>query len=144
MILGVALAAWNQHATAQDAKPTASPSSVEPRRVKVLFLGDNGHHVPLERCRDVASTMGIRGIDLVYTDDLNDLNAANLNRYDVLAGAGEGAARLRGGRARLCADSLRVVLLPQFSEDHGPDRGAVQEPWDGRVQGDDRAAGQSD
>jgi putative membrane-bound dehydrogenase-like protein len=64
---------------ANDGKP-----SVEPRRVKVLFLGDNGHHVPLERCRDVASTLGIRGIDLVYTDDLNDLNLTTLNRYDVL------------------------------------------------------------
>lgn len=83
LILAAALAAWNRHATAQDAKPTASLSA-ESRRVKVLFLGDNGHHVPIERCRDVASTMGIRGIDLVYTDDLDDLNTTNLNRYDVL------------------------------------------------------------
>jgi type 1 glutamine amidotransferase len=55
-----------------------------PRRVHVLFLGDNGHHTPLERCRDVASIMGQRGIDLVYTDDLNDLNPQTLGRYDVL------------------------------------------------------------
>jgi putative membrane-bound dehydrogenase-like protein len=55
-----------------------------PRRVQVLFLGDNGHHVPLERCRDVASVMGQRGIDLIYTDDINDLNPQTLGRYDVL------------------------------------------------------------
>ena len=55
-----------------------------PRRVKVLFLGDNGHHVPLERCRDVYTVLGIRGIDLTYTDDLNDLNPQTLGRYDVL------------------------------------------------------------
>lgn len=72
-------------AGADDAKPAdTGHSATAPRRVKVLFLGDNGHHVPLERCRDVASTMAIRGIDLVYTDDLDDLNAQNLNRYDVL------------------------------------------------------------
>ena len=61
----------------------ASGDSIS-RRVKVLFLGDNGHHVPLERCRDAYSVLGKRGIDLTYTDDLNDLNPATLNRYDVL------------------------------------------------------------
>jgi putative membrane-bound dehydrogenase-like protein len=55
-----------------------------PRRVKVLFLGDNGHHVPLERCRDAYSALGERGIDLVYTDNLADLNPQTLNHYDVL------------------------------------------------------------
>jgi len=65
----------------QDVPADSTPA---PRRVKVLFLGDNGHHVPLERCRDVYSVMGIRGIDFTYTDDLNDLNPDTLGRYDVL------------------------------------------------------------
>ena len=72
---------WMSIAGADDTAPSQSPA---PRRVKVLFLGDNGHHVPLERCRDVYSAMGERGIDFVYTDNLNDLNPKTLNHYDVL------------------------------------------------------------
>ena len=55
-----------------------------PRRVKVLFLGDNGHHRPLERCRQIFSELGRRGVDLTYTDRVSDLNDATLNRYDCL------------------------------------------------------------
>ncbi len=55
-----------------------------PRRVKVLFLGDQGHHVPLERCRQLYSLMARRGIDFTYTEDLSDLNPDTLNRYDEL------------------------------------------------------------
>jgi putative membrane-bound dehydrogenase-like protein len=85
LILAATLAGWARFARgADEAKPANAMPSPEPRRLKVLFLGDDDHHVPLERCRDVASTLGIRGIDLVYTDDLNDLNTQNLNRYDVL------------------------------------------------------------
>ncbi|HSU68935.1 MAG TPA: PVC-type heme-binding CxxCH protein [Tepidisphaeraceae bacterium] len=83
MLLTAGLLGWMRFAGADDAKP-AEAAAVAPRRVKVLFLGDNGHHVPLERCRDAMSEMGKRGVDLVYTDDLNDLNTPNLNRYDVL------------------------------------------------------------
>ena len=82
VVLAVGLLAGLRMAGADSAKP-AEPTSA-PRRVKVLFLGDNGHHVPLERCRDVMSEMGKRGVDMVYTDDLSDLNTQNLNRYDVL------------------------------------------------------------
>lgn len=62
----------------------ARGDEVAPRRVKVLFLGDDGHHQPLERCRDVYTEMAIRGIDLTYTDNLDDLNPRTLGRYDVL------------------------------------------------------------
>ena len=55
-----------------------------PRRVKVLFLGDNGHHRPLERCRQIVSELGRRGVDLTYTDRIADLTAEKLNRYDCL------------------------------------------------------------
>ena len=53
------------------AKPQ-SAAAQGPRRVKVLFLGDNGHHLPLERCRQVFSTLARDGIDLTYTDRLDD------------------------------------------------------------------------
>ena len=43
-----------------------------PRRVKVLFLGDHGHHDPLLRLRQVYSHMGQAGIDFTYTDRVSD------------------------------------------------------------------------
>ena len=66
-------------------KPSrAADTPAAPRRVKVLFLGDNGHHRPLDRCRQVFSALGMRGLDLTYTDDLSDLNPQTLGRYDCL------------------------------------------------------------
>ncbi|HZL35005.1 MAG TPA: PVC-type heme-binding CxxCH protein [Tepidisphaeraceae bacterium] len=52
--------------------------------VKVLFLGDNGHHVPLVRCRQVYSELARQNIDITYTDNLADLNPQTLGRYDTL------------------------------------------------------------
>ena len=54
------------------------------RRVKVLFLGDNGHHDPMERCRQVYSVLAVHGVDLTYTDRVEDLNPATLGGYDVV------------------------------------------------------------
>ncbi|HSZ57570.1 MAG TPA: PVC-type heme-binding CxxCH protein [Tepidisphaeraceae bacterium] len=79
VVLSVGAVVWARSGQdAHEAKPAG------PRRVKVLFLGDNGHHEPLERCRDVYSVLGKRGIDITYTDDLGDLNSDTLGRYDVL------------------------------------------------------------
>ena len=65
---------------------TAEPSSgaAGGRRLKVLFLGDNNHHRPLDRCRQVFADLARRGIDLTYTDDVNDLNPQKLSGYDSL------------------------------------------------------------
>ncbi|MDB5295463.1 MAG: putative rane-bound dehydrogenase, partial [Phycisphaerales bacterium] len=59
--------------------------SAAPRRVKVLFLGDDGHHKPLDRFRQVADAMTRRGVDLTYVDDLGQITPENLKRFDVLA-----------------------------------------------------------
>src|SRR5687768_1890163 len=72
------LLAFNQ----ADRQP--SNTSPFPRRLKVLFLGDNNHHQPLERLRQVHSHFSRRGIDFTYTDRLADINPTNLNRYDAL------------------------------------------------------------
>src|SRR5688500_5603216 len=53
-------------------------------RIKVLFLGDNGHHRPIERAAELIPPLARAGIDVAYTDDLADLNADNLDRYDCL------------------------------------------------------------
>ena len=66
------------------AAANAEPVAAAPRRVKVLFLGDHGHHEPLLRLRQLYSPMGIRGIDFTYTDRMTDLNPETLSRYDVL------------------------------------------------------------
>jgi hypothetical protein len=53
--------------------------------IKVLFLGDQGHHVPAERFAQLEPVLAPRGIELVYTERLEDLTPANLATYDVLA-----------------------------------------------------------
>jgi hypothetical protein len=64
----------------------APPADVKPsgRRVKVLFLGDDGPHKPLDRARQVHSSMARRGVDLVYTDRISDLNERTLAPYDAV------------------------------------------------------------
>jgi putative membrane-bound dehydrogenase-like protein len=79
VLLAVALT-WQSHSHAA----AAQDASDAPRRVKILFLGDNGHHRPLDRCRQVFSSLASRGIDLTYTDDLADLNPTTLAGYDCL------------------------------------------------------------
>src|SRR5262249_6169056 len=62
---------------------TAVAGSAEPR-LRLLFLGDKGHHRPADRFRQIAPVLKKRGIDLVYTEDLADLNAKTLAGYDGL------------------------------------------------------------
>jgi hypothetical protein len=60
-------------------------NAAEPPPAKLLFLGDNGHHQPATRFKILAPVLKARGIELVYTDKLEDLNAENLAKYDGLA-----------------------------------------------------------
>jgi putative membrane-bound dehydrogenase-like protein len=62
----------------------ASPAPEAPSRVKILFLGDKGHHQPAKRAAEILPPLAKAGIDLAYTDDLADLNPSNLARYDAL------------------------------------------------------------
>src|SRR5262245_53534497 len=52
--------------------------------IKVLFLGDNGHHRPAERFRQLQPVLAKRGIDLTYTDKVEALNPQLLAGYDAL------------------------------------------------------------
>jgi uncharacterized protein len=56
----------------------------EGRRIEILFLGDKGHHHPEERAHDLTEALGPRGINLTYTENLDDLNPAYLGQYDGL------------------------------------------------------------
>ena len=54
------------------------------RRLEILFLGDNGHHRPIERVPSIMAALGDKGVNFTYTDKLEDINSANLNKYDAL------------------------------------------------------------
>lgn len=52
--------------------------------IRVLFLGDEGHHRPRERHEQLAPVLKARGVELTYTDELTDLSAKTLDGYDAL------------------------------------------------------------
>jgi uncharacterized protein len=53
--------------------------------LKVLFLGDNGHHRPADRFAQLQPVLALRGIELVYSDKVSDLDSKVLAAYDALA-----------------------------------------------------------
>jgi uncharacterized protein len=59
-------------------------SRAQGRRIEVLFLGDNGHHKPIERVPSLMAALGPKGVNITYTDVLADINSANLAKYDAL------------------------------------------------------------
>jgi hypothetical protein len=67
------------------ALPAAAPAQAPAGgRVQVLFLGDEGHHRPYERAKEILPVLAYNGIDLFYTDDPDDLDPAVLDRYHAL------------------------------------------------------------
>jgi uncharacterized protein len=52
--------------------------------LKLLFMGDNGHHRPSERFHELAPVLEARGIELKYTDRMEDLTAETLAGFDGL------------------------------------------------------------
>ncbi|MCC7011473.1 MAG: ThuA domain-containing protein [Planctomycetes bacterium] len=63
--------------------PSAGQHSAD-ATLRVLFLGDHGHHEPALRAQQVLADMRRRGVDLDYTATLESLTLANLQRYDAL------------------------------------------------------------
>jgi putative membrane-bound dehydrogenase-like protein len=64
--------------------PAVTDRAAEPGPIKLLFLGDNGHHRPAERFRQLQPVLARRGIDLTYTDTVGALNPKTLAAYDGL------------------------------------------------------------
>jgi putative membrane-bound dehydrogenase-like protein len=56
----------------------------ETKTIKLLFLGDNGHHRPEDRFRQLQPVLARRGIDMTYTDRVDALDPKTLDRYDGL------------------------------------------------------------
>jgi uncharacterized protein len=71
-----------QNAGAKQA--TVAKTDTKPRRIEILFLGDNGHHKPAERVPQLMAALGNKGINITYTDKLADINTENLAKYDGL------------------------------------------------------------
>jgi hypothetical protein len=60
--------------------------AVEPGRVSVLLLSDTtGHHRPEVFAQVLTPSLKASGIDVTFTRDIKDINAANLAKYDCLA-----------------------------------------------------------
>ena len=59
-------------------------SSAESRRLDVLFLGDDGHHDPIERYRVLKQALGPQGYNLTFIEDLTQVTRENLDLYDAL------------------------------------------------------------
>ena len=55
-----------------------------PKPLKVLFLGDTGHHRPADRYRQLEPAFAARGIELTYTDKSDALSDKTLTGYDAL------------------------------------------------------------
>src|SRR5436190_19777463 len=52
--------------------------------LKLLFLGDNGHHQPAARFAQLQPVLKERGIELTYSDKVEDLNPETLGKYNGL------------------------------------------------------------
>jgi putative membrane-bound dehydrogenase-like protein len=81
-LLGCAAQPSSQNATVKSA--SSKKESERGRRLEILFLGDNGHHKPAERVPQIMAALGPKGFNFTYTDNLTDLNAETLNKYDAL------------------------------------------------------------
>lgn len=64
--------------------PMMAQEKEKTKPIKILFLGDNGHHRPALRFRQLYPVMLKRGIDITYTDKVTALDPKVLNSYDGL------------------------------------------------------------
>ena len=64
--------------------PCATIFAQDAAPVRLLFLGDRGHHRPAERVAQLKPVLERRGIAVTYTETLDDLNPKTLAGYDCL------------------------------------------------------------
>ena len=66
-------------------KQSTSAETTTPRRLEVLFLGENTPHHAIDLVPTLMASMGSRGINFTYTDKTTDLDPQTLAKYDALA-----------------------------------------------------------
>lgn len=117
----------------------AADETSEPR-LRLDFLGDNGHHEPARRAAELLPVLAERGIDVRYSDNLDDvLSPENLKQLDGLIvyanideiSDSQAQALLKfvqsgGGFIPL---HCTVLLLPQQCRCRGLDRRPVPTSW---------------
>jgi uncharacterized protein len=52
--------------------------------IKIVFLGDQGHHRPADFAGRITPALKARGVDIEYTEDINVLSDARLQGFDGL------------------------------------------------------------
>ncbi len=62
----------------------AAAAHLAAQDLNVLFLGDRGHHEPRARFILLEPAMSAAGIKLTYTENMQDLNSENLEKYEAL------------------------------------------------------------
>jgi uncharacterized protein len=80
----------------------AAPDQEYRDKLHVLFLGDDGHHQPLNRLKQVIEYFTSRGIYIHYTEQQDEINFSNLKHFDVLM--------LYGNRSGLSKDQEAALL----------------------------------
>ncbi len=79
LLLALSVTPLGRGAMEERAAPNPSQTPL-----RVLFLGDRGHHRPADRAAQLKPVLAGRGIDVTYTENASDLNRENLRKYDVL------------------------------------------------------------
>lgn len=64
--------------------PSRAIAEDRPPTLKILFLGDRGHHHPADRFRQLQPVLAQRGIELTYSEDPAQLTPSGLANYDGL------------------------------------------------------------
>ena len=80
LLLGLTSASF-AHSADQPGAAGANPSR---STLRVLFLGDRGHHRPADRAAQLKPVLAGRGIEVTYSEKMSDLNRETLGRYDAL------------------------------------------------------------
>ena len=62
----------------------AVTTSARAADLSLLFMGDNGHHRPEARFQELAPALADRGVELKYTDRMEDLTPERLAKFDGL------------------------------------------------------------
>ncbi len=62
-------------------QPTAM---AQEKAIRLMFLGDKGHHKPADRAAQLIPVLQARGIEVTYSEKMSDLSLENLRKYDGL------------------------------------------------------------
>lgn len=122
--------------------------------IKVLFLGDQGHHRPADLYRVLGPSLKSYGIEVTYSEDVaTSLSTKRLAEFDALmiyANIDQLGAEQEKSDARLCRfwawdhpAALRIVLLSQLQGLRRARRRTVQGAWRRAILDPDRRASTS-